>query len=127
MPKNKKSRFIVGDLAVLSHSVCGLLENMIVRVSNVKKGGNKEIEVTSGEKHILIKKKYLLDLDPKYLSSKFNINDKAKLKRHYERFIKDSIVTIISNYLGTKNKIVVQDERGIIGLVPESILTKQNE
>ena len=124
MPNNKKSRFIVGDFAVLSHSTCGLLENMIVRVSNVKKGGRKEIEVIYGEKHILIKKKYLLHFDPKYLSSKFNINDRAKLKRHYERFIKDSIVTIISNYSKAKNKIVIRDERGIKGLVPESILTK---
>lgn len=36
MSKNKKSRFNVGDFAILSHSTCGLLENPLNNATTIK-------------------------------------------------------------------------------------------
>ena len=124
MSKKKTSRFNNGEYVALSHSTCGLHENMIVCVYDASKNNRKEIEVIIDDNntHMLIKTRYLDKIKPNRFSSKFNKSDKAKTKRHYERFIKDSIVVIISNYLGTNNKLVVKDERGITGGIPEPLL-----
>lgn len=125
MAKNKQSRFHKGDYVALDHSVCGIPKNMILYVCNGEKNHKGEIEVSiKNKKHIMIKTKYLITPNKNRFSSKFAIGDKGQLKRHYERFLKDSIVTVLSNYLGKNNKIVVIDERQIMGGVPESILDR---
>lgn len=124
MAKKDTSKFNNGDYVALQHSVCGLPENMVGYVSNTEKNRREEIEVVINGTPILIKTKYLGLVNPRRFSKKFDNGDNAKLMRHYERFLTDSIVKILSNYLGTNNKIVVKDERGITGGVPETLLIR---
>ena len=124
MSKRRTSKFHEGEYVALSHSTHGLHENMIVCVYNTPKNGREEIEVVINGTHMFIKTKYLNKVKSNRFSLKFNNGDQAIAKRHYERFIKGSIVVIISNYLGTNNKLVVKDERGITGGIPEPLLTR---
>ena len=124
MAKNKATRFKIGDQVVLRHSVCGFYENMIGYVSNATSNRNEEIKVTIDDIDTLIKTKYIDFPKPNRFSSKFNIWDRAIVKRHYGRFTEGSRVTVLSNYLGTNNKLVVQDERKYTGEVSEPILLR---
>ena len=122
MSNKKSSRFKKGDLVVITHSVDGLCENMIARISCGTKNAKNKVEITIDGKSINFKTKYLDFPNPARFSSKFRNGDSVIVIRHYHRFLLDSKAVIISNYLGNKNSVVIEDERQICGLIPEPFL-----
>lgn len=122
MSKPRTTSFHKGDLVVVTHTIRGLYENMLVSISNPNKDKNEEVKVSVYGRVIPFPKKYLVFPKPNRYSSKFNVGDDAIVTRHYDRFIPDAHVNVLSNYLGTTQKIIVQDERNITGPIPEAFL-----
>lgn len=122
MKKSKRSRFAKEERLVVTHSYHGLIENMVVTVSNNLKDSKNQIEVALDDKILCFPVKYLNSIDPKRFSKKFNVKDDAGVIRSYHRFVKNSIVTVMCNYRDSGNRIIVEDERGIIGPIPEMFL-----
>lgn len=119
----RASRFHKGDLAVVTHSIYGLLENMIVTVYDGNKDNDKKIVVEAEGKLLRIDTKYLKLPKSSRFSSEFNGNDDVKVTRIYHRFLPGSISKVISNYSGSSNQIIIRDERGVTGPIPEKFLT----
>ena len=133
MANDRTSRFKIGDIVVLTHSTCGLLENMKVVVKKATKDNDEKIEVETfcgpevealHGKVLTIKSKYLDFINPRRISNKFCDGDTAVATRHYACITEGAYVIVVSNYLGTNNKIIVQDERGKIVAIPENPLRR---
>ncbi len=133
MANDRASRFKVGDIVVLTHSTCGLLENMKVVVKKATKENDEKVEVetfcgpkvaTLYKKVLTIKSKYLGFINPRRISNKFCDGDTAVATRHYECITEGSHVIVVSNYLGTNNKIIIQDERGNIVAISKDLLRR---
>lgn len=87
-----------------------------------RKNVKNEVKITIGDKSMNFKTKYLDFPNSARFSSKFRNGDGVIVIRHYHCFLAGSKAVIISNYLGNKNSIIIEDERRIIGLIPESFL-----
>lgn len=122
MKRNKASRFHEGDQVVVTHSINGLLENMLVTVRNGNKDNDNKIEIYTDNISLLFATKYLAFPKSTRFSSKFHINDDTKVTRPYHRFLQGSMSKVISNYLGSGNQIIIRDERGVTGPIPEMLL-----
>lgn len=122
MKRNKASRFHEGDQVIVTHSVNGLLENMIGTVRNGNKDKDNKIEIFIDEKSLRFATKYLDFPKSDRFSSKFHVNDVTRVTRPYHRFLQDSISRVLSNYLSSGNQIIIRDERGVTGPIPEMFL-----
>ena len=120
---SRASRFHKDDQVIVTNPIYGLLENMIVTVYDGNKDNNEKIEIVAEGKHFRVATKYLDFPKPNRFSTNFDVNDDVKVTRMYCRFLEGSISQVISNYMGGSNRIIIRDERGITGPIPEMFLT----
>ena len=122
MSYSKPSRFKAGSYAVIVHDTEGLYENTIVYVSSGLKNSKHEIEVVFDNNKYSVKTKYLDFPNPKLYTAKCNVNDRATVVKMFHRFLHNSIVVVLCNYLGKNKQIIVKDDRDLFGPIPLSNL-----